>query len=208
MAGWPRLRPALPSTRAPAAIQGPARGRQPGGAGRFSPQETARGKPLPSLVDSAHEFRAVIFDIYGTLLEVGPPPPDADARWQRLCRHLLQSHPPLSRLRFLRRVEQGDCPAPPGRPRARHPLARSSLALSCGRSPARSGPTPAPQPGGIPLSPNPDQPYHPHGCRNGRRGALAQGAPMPARHRLQRPALHLARTQRSAGSPRALHGLV
>ena len=29
-------------------------------------------------------IRAVIFDVYGTLLEVGPAPPDADARWQRL----------------------------------------------------------------------------------------------------------------------------
>lgn len=45
-------------------------------------------------------IRAVIFDIYGTLLEVGPPPPDADARWQRLCHDLLHIHPPLSRLGF------------------------------------------------------------------------------------------------------------
>ena len=44
--------------------------------------------------------RAVIFDIYGTLLEVGPPPPDSDARWQRLCRDLLHTEPPLSRLDF------------------------------------------------------------------------------------------------------------
>lgn len=42
--------------------------------------------------------RAVIFDVYGTLLEVGPPPPDADARWERLCRELLQAEPRLSRL--------------------------------------------------------------------------------------------------------------
>ena len=45
-------------------------------------------------------IRAVIFDIYGTLLEVGPPPPDADARWQRLCRDLLRAEPRLSRLQF------------------------------------------------------------------------------------------------------------
>jgi FMN phosphatase YigB (HAD superfamily) len=45
-------------------------------------------------------IRAVIFDIYGTLLEVGPPPPDADARWQRLCRGLLRAEPSLSRLQF------------------------------------------------------------------------------------------------------------
>jgi len=45
-------------------------------------------------------IRAVIFDIYGTLLEVGPPPPDADARWQHLCRDLLRAAPRLSRLQF------------------------------------------------------------------------------------------------------------
>jgi FMN phosphatase YigB (HAD superfamily) len=45
-------------------------------------------------------IRAVIFDIYGTLLEVGPPPPDADARWQRLCRDLLHTEPRLGRLDF------------------------------------------------------------------------------------------------------------
>ena len=46
------------------------------------------------------KIRAIIFDIYGTLLEVGPPPPDADARWQRLCRDMLHIEPPLSRLNF------------------------------------------------------------------------------------------------------------
>ena len=45
-------------------------------------------------------IRAVVFDIYGTLLEVGPAPPDADARWQRLCHDLLHIHKPLSRLSF------------------------------------------------------------------------------------------------------------
>jgi len=45
-------------------------------------------------------LRAVIFDVYGTLLEVGPPPPDADARWQRLFRDLLHIEPRLSRLDF------------------------------------------------------------------------------------------------------------
>jgi FMN phosphatase YigB (HAD superfamily) len=45
-------------------------------------------------------IRAAIFDIYGTLLEVGPPPPDADLRWQGLCRDLLHIEPPLSRLEF------------------------------------------------------------------------------------------------------------
>ena len=32
------------------------------------------------------KIRAVIFDIYGTLLEVGPPPADARERWERLCK--------------------------------------------------------------------------------------------------------------------------
>ena len=45
-------------------------------------------------------IRAVIFDIYGTLLEVGPPPPDADTRWKHLCRELLHTEPRLSRLEF------------------------------------------------------------------------------------------------------------
>jgi putative hydrolase of the HAD superfamily len=45
-------------------------------------------------------IRAVLFDIYGTLLEVGPPPPDADARWQHLFRDLLHGEPPLGRLDF------------------------------------------------------------------------------------------------------------
>jgi putative hydrolase of the HAD superfamily len=45
-------------------------------------------------------IRAVIFDVYGTLLEVGPPPPDADTRWQLLCQDLLHMEPRLSRLNF------------------------------------------------------------------------------------------------------------
>ncbi|MEI6297816.1 MAG: HAD family hydrolase [bacterium] len=43
---------------------------------------------------------AVIFDIYGTLLEVGPPPPEADVHWHRICRDLLHTEPRLSRLEF------------------------------------------------------------------------------------------------------------
>ncbi|MBM3891800.1 MAG: hypothetical protein FJ388_22010, partial [Verrucomicrobia bacterium] len=31
-------------------------------------------------------IRAVLFDIYGTLLELGPPPADAEARWNLLWR--------------------------------------------------------------------------------------------------------------------------
>jgi FMN phosphatase YigB (HAD superfamily) len=44
--------------------------------------------------------RAVIFDVYGTLLEVGPPPPDADQRWERLFGERLHLEPRLSRLDF------------------------------------------------------------------------------------------------------------
>lgn len=45
-------------------------------------------------------IQAVIFDIYNTLLDVGPPPPDADERWRRLCRNELGAERPLSRLEF------------------------------------------------------------------------------------------------------------
>jgi FMN phosphatase YigB (HAD superfamily) len=45
-------------------------------------------------------LRAAIFDVYGTLLEVGPPPADAEARWLRLGRELLGRSPRLSRLEF------------------------------------------------------------------------------------------------------------
>jgi putative hydrolase of the HAD superfamily len=45
-------------------------------------------------------IRAVIFDIYGTLLEVGPPPADAESRWQSLWRDMLHCGPSLSRLEF------------------------------------------------------------------------------------------------------------
>jgi FMN phosphatase YigB (HAD superfamily) len=45
-------------------------------------------------------LRAIIFDVYGTLLAVGPATPDADTRWQHLCREMLRIEPPLSRLDF------------------------------------------------------------------------------------------------------------
>jgi FMN phosphatase YigB (HAD superfamily) len=44
--------------------------------------------------------RAIIFDVYGTLLRVGPPPADADARWEKLFADFFQSKPGLSRLEF------------------------------------------------------------------------------------------------------------
>lgn len=46
------------------------------------------------------KVRAIIFDVYNTLMEVGPPPADADARWQTLCRDMLQIEHPCSRLNF------------------------------------------------------------------------------------------------------------
>lgn len=46
------------------------------------------------------KVRAAIFDVYGTLLEVGPPPSDADARWEKLFQDTFQSRPTLTRLDF------------------------------------------------------------------------------------------------------------
>ena len=42
------------------------------------------------------KLRALIFDIYGTLLEVGPPPADARERWESLWDRGLKSTPRLS----------------------------------------------------------------------------------------------------------------
>jgi FMN phosphatase YigB (HAD superfamily) len=46
------------------------------------------------------KIRAAIFDVYGTLLDVSPPPSNADARWQVLYRDSFQTEPALSRLDF------------------------------------------------------------------------------------------------------------
>ncbi len=43
---------------------------------------------------------AVIFDVYATLLEVGPPPSDADAQWQNLFHEMLGTDPPMRRVEF------------------------------------------------------------------------------------------------------------
>lgn len=51
-------------------------------------------------------MRAVIFDVYGTLLEVGPPPPDAGAQWAALFKETLGVDPPLSREAFSRRANE------------------------------------------------------------------------------------------------------
>lgn len=46
------------------------------------------------------KIRAAIFDVYGTLLEVGSPQSDAEARWQALFHDTFQSAPTLSRIDF------------------------------------------------------------------------------------------------------------
>lgn len=46
------------------------------------------------------KVRAIIFDIYGTLLEVGPPPPDAEEQWSNLWSEFLPHEPLLCRLDF------------------------------------------------------------------------------------------------------------
>lgn len=44
--------------------------------------------------------RAAIFDVYGTLLEVGPPPADAEERWRQLFREMFHTEPVLDRVGF------------------------------------------------------------------------------------------------------------
>ncbi|MBI2498221.1 MAG: hypothetical protein HYV75_10040, partial [Opitutae bacterium] len=41
------------------------------------------------------KIRAIIFDVYQTLLEVGPPPADAGRRWDDLWRRMLGGEPRL-----------------------------------------------------------------------------------------------------------------
>ncbi|HWN94622.1 MAG TPA: HAD family hydrolase [Methylomirabilota bacterium] len=50
--------------------------------------------------------RAVIFDVYATLLHVGAAPADADARWNRLFEDMLGARPSLSRTEFSVRTSQ------------------------------------------------------------------------------------------------------
>jgi len=52
------------------------------------------------------KIRAAIFDIYGTLLEVSPPPKNADALWERLFESMLDTPATLSRMEFSRRSSQ------------------------------------------------------------------------------------------------------
>lgn len=51
-------------------------------------------------------IRAVIFDVYGTLLKVVPPPSDADGQWENLFLDLLGLQPSLSHIEFCRQCEQ------------------------------------------------------------------------------------------------------
>lgn len=46
------------------------------------------------------KLRAVIFDVYGTLMQVGPPPTNAEELWQELFQEFFQTPPPLARLDF------------------------------------------------------------------------------------------------------------
>lgn len=44
--------------------------------------------------------RALICDVYNTILRVGPPPPDAAQRWEQLWRSIFNSPPPLNLLQI------------------------------------------------------------------------------------------------------------
>jgi putative hydrolase of the HAD superfamily len=44
----------------------------------------------PSLTSPASAVRAVICDIYGTLLHVAPPPPNSEERWLNGCREIIR----------------------------------------------------------------------------------------------------------------------
>jgi FMN phosphatase YigB (HAD superfamily) len=50
--------------------------------------------------DGNMKLRAVIFDVYGTLMQVGPPPGNADTLWEKLFHEFFETPPPLRRLEF------------------------------------------------------------------------------------------------------------
>lgn len=51
-------------------------------------------------------IRAVIWDVYSTLLEVGPPPSDAEAQWRRLFEKTFGATPTATRLEFFAACSQ------------------------------------------------------------------------------------------------------
>lgn len=52
------------------------------------------------------KIRAVILDVYNTLLELGSPPTTADARWRELFEEMLGTAPPISQTEFSARTTQ------------------------------------------------------------------------------------------------------
>lgn len=52
------------------------------------------------------KVRAVIFDVYGTLLQVDPPPADVDARWDDLWRRLFGGEPRIGPMEFAAAAQQ------------------------------------------------------------------------------------------------------
>lgn len=52
------------------------------------------------------KLRALIFDIYQTLLAVDPPPADAASRWEKLCAEMLGQSAPLSFADFMAGCER------------------------------------------------------------------------------------------------------
>lgn len=51
-------------------------------------------------------IRAIVLDIYSTILEVGPPPANADALWQLLFKETLNTPAPVGRTEFATRTSQ------------------------------------------------------------------------------------------------------
>ena len=52
------------------------------------------------------KIRAIVVDIYRTVLEVGPPPADAAARWEKVWRDLLGASPRVGLAEFGARCEE------------------------------------------------------------------------------------------------------
>src|ERR1051325_2066946 len=94
VAQWTRLRAAVPADHRTTPRR--TRHHADGGARaeRIHPRPPRRRTSLPAPLEPRHmNVGAVICDIYGTLLEVGPAPADADKRWARLWRQWLGAAP-------------------------------------------------------------------------------------------------------------------